>query len=187
MPRCRRRARESIPATSRACDDSIRQHELGPRHRPRRELLPHRRRGVRGQHERLRGHHRARPRGPDDTGAVPAPYRARSRTHRRRSGRRTEAGDRGKRRARHDHQLGHPRHQGGRAGFAGDCRLEYAGADRDPQQLTSKRPARTSCSAAPTSTFQASSRATSPSRTTCMTKDLAWRGSCRGRSRTSSS
>ena len=56
-----------------AGDHSIRQHELGPRDRARRQLLPHRRRGVRGQQERLGRHHRPRARGPDDA-------RARSRT-----------------------------------------------------------------------------------------------------------
>ena len=70
--RCRPPARGSIPSYKpRARDDPIRQHELRPDDRSRRELLPHRRRRVRSQQERLRRHHRARARGPDDARAMP--------------------------------------------------------------------------------------------------------------------
>ena len=64
------------------------------------------------------------------------------------------------------HQLGHPRDQSGRAGFAGDCRLEYAGADHDPQQSSRSGRREHHVRRRSRSTFRVWCRATSRSRAT---------------------
>ena len=50
--------------------------------------------------------------------------------------RRAKARHRRERRLHRHQQFGHSRHQGGRPGLTGDCRLEHAWTDHDPKQLS---------------------------------------------------
>ncbi len=125
--------RSELQATPR--HHPVGQHVVCARDRGWRKLLPHRRRGIRGQRERVRRHHRPRAFVADHIGVGAASHRARSRPHRRRSDRRAEARHRGKCGSRHHHELRHPQHQGCRAGFPGDRRVELSGAIRHQEQL----------------------------------------------------
>ena len=108
--------------------------------------------------------------------AVPHQHRARSRPDDGRSDGRSEACDLGQRHQRLDHQLRYPRHQGRGTGLAGDL---PPGIPRDRSSsatTTSRRPARTSCSAAP----RVSIAGVVPSDITVednfFTKNPSWRG-----------